>query len=136
MEFQLNYFKSYKMMLWKCYTQNVHFQSNAQNYLNQPSTLCKWRASIVEAGFRQARETRDQNANIRWIIEKARKFQKTLYFCSIDHAKAFDCVDQNKLWKILNEMGIPDHLPASWEICMQVKKQQLELYMEQQTGSK
>ena len=97
-------------MLWKCYTQNVHFQSNAQNYLNQASTLCKWRASIVEAGFRQARETRDQNANIRWIIEKARKFQKTLYFCSIDHAKAFDCVDQNKLWKILKEMGIPDHL--------------------------
>ena len=57
------------------------------------------------------------------------------YFCFIDYAKAFDCVDHNKLWKILKEMGIPDHLPAFWEICMQVRKQQLELDMEQQTGS-
>ena len=59
-----------------------------------------------------------------------------IYFCFIDYAKAFDCVDHNKLWKILKEMGLPDHLPASWEICMQVRKQQLELDMEQQTGSK
>ena len=59
-----------------------------------------------------------------------------LCFCFIDYAKAFDCVDHNKLWKILKEMGIPDHLPASWEICMQVRKQQLELDVEQQTGSK
>ena len=58
-----------------------------------------------------------------------------LYFCFIDYAKAFDCVDHKKLWKILKEMGIPDHLPASWETCMQVRKQQLELDMEQ-TGSK
>ena len=66
----------------------------------------------------------------------AREFQKNIYFCFIDYSKAFDCVDQNKLWKILKEMGIPDHLPASWEICMQVRKQWLELDMEQQTGSK
>ena len=69
-------------------------------------------------------------------MEKAREFQKNIYFCFIDYAKAFDCVDHNKLWKILKEMGIPDHLPASLEICMQVRKQQLELDMEQQTGSK
>ena len=69
--------------------------------------------------------------------KKAREFQKNIYFCFIDYAKAFDCVDHNKLWKILKEMGTPDHLrPASWEICMQVTKQQLELDMEQQTGSK
>ena len=62
----------------------------------------------VQAGFRKGRGTRDQIANIRWIIEKAREFQKNIYFCFIDYAKAFDCVDQ--LWKILKEMGIPDHL--------------------------
>ena len=65
-----------------------------------------------------------------------REFQKNIYFCFIDYAKAFDCVDHNKLWKNLKEMGIPVHLTSSWEIYMQVKKQQLELYMEQQTGSK
>ena len=64
----------------------------------------------VQAGFRKGRGTRDQIANIRWIMEKAREFQKNIYFCFIDHAKAFDCVDHNKLWKILKEMGIPDHL--------------------------
>ena len=64
----------------------------------------------VQAGFRKGRGTRDQIANICWIIEKAREYQKTTYFCFIDHAKAFDCVDQNKLRKILKEMGIPDHL--------------------------
>ena len=62
--------------------------------------------------------------------------KKHTYFCFIDYAKAFDCVDHNKLWKILKEMGIPEHWPSSWEICMQVRKQQLELDMEQQTGSK
>ena len=67
-------------------------------------------------------------------MEKAREFQKNIYFCFIDYAKAFDCVDHNQLWKILKEMGIPDL--TSWEICMQVRKQQLELDMEQQTGSK
>ena len=64
----------------------------------------------MQAGFRKGRGTRDQIANIRWIIEKAREFQKNIYFCFIDYAKAFDCVDHNKLWKILQEMGIPDHL--------------------------
>ena len=63
-----------------------------------------------QAGFRKGRETRDQIANIQWIIEKAREFQKNIYFCFIDYAKAFDCVDHNKLWKILKETGIPDHL--------------------------
>ena len=69
-------------------------------------------------------------------MEKAREFQKNIYFCFIDYAKAFDCVDHNKLWKILQEMGIPDYLTCLLEICMQVRKQQLELDMEQQTGSK
>ena len=64
----------------------------------------------VHAGFRKGRETRDQIANIRWIIEKAREFQINIYFCFINYAQAFDCVDHNKLWKILQEMGIPDHL--------------------------
>ena len=64
----------------------------------------------VQAGFRKGRGTRDQRANIHWIMEKAREFQKNIYFCFIDYAKAFDCVDHNKLWKILKEMVIPDHL--------------------------
>ena len=64
----------------------------------------------VQAGFRKGRGTRDQIANIRWIIKKAREFQKNIYFCFIHYAKAFDCVDHNKLWKILKEMGIPEHL--------------------------
>ena len=66
--------------------------------------------SDVQAGFRKGRGTRDQIASIHWIIEKAREFQKNIYFCFIDYANAFDCVDHNKLWKILKEMGIPDHL--------------------------
>ena len=89
----------------------------------------------VQAGFRKSRGTRDQIVNICWIIQKAREFQKNTCFCFID-AKAFDCVDHNKLWKIPKEMGIPATWPASWETCRQVKKQQLELNMEQQTGSK
>ena len=64
----------------------------------------------VQAGFRKGRGTRDQIANIHWIMEKAREFQKNIYFCFIDYAKVFDCVDYNKLWKIPEEMGIPDHL--------------------------
>ena len=64
----------------------------------------------VQAGFRKGRGTRDQIANIRWIMEKARELQKSIYFCFIDYAKAFDCVEYNKLWKILQEMEIPDHL--------------------------
>ena len=69
-------------------------------------------------------------------MEKARESQKNIYFWFIDYDKAFDSVDHNKLWKILKEMGIPDHQPASWETYMQVRKQELELDMEQQTGSK
>ena len=64
----------------------------------------------VQAGFKKGRETRDQIANILWIIEKAREFQKNIYLCFIDYTKPFDCMDHNKLWKILQEMGIPDHL--------------------------
>ena len=90
----------------------------------------------IQTCFRKGRGTRDQIANICWIIKKAREFQKNIYFCFIDNAKAFDCVDRNKLWNILKEMGILDHLTASWETCMQVRKQQLELDMEQHTGSK
>ena len=83
----------------------------------------------VQAGFRKGRGTRDQIANIRWIMEKAREFQKNIYFYIIDYAKAFDYVDHNKLWKILRDGN-------TREICMQVRKQQWELDMEQQTGSK
>ena len=88
----------------------------------------------VQAGFRKGRGTRDQIANIHWIIEKAREFQKNIYFCFTDYAKAFDCVNHNKLWEIPKEMGIPDHLTyllrnlyASLEVT--------ESDMEQQTGS-
>ena len=104
-------------------------QARLQQYVNRE-------LPVVQAGFRKGRGTRDQIANIRWIMENAREFQKNIYFCFIDYAKAFDCVDHKKLWKILQEIGIPDHLPATWETYMQVRKQQLELDMEQQTGSK
>ena len=90
----------------------------------------------VQAGFRKGRGMRDQIANICWIIEKAREFQKNIYFCFIDYAKAFDFVDHNKLWKILKEMGIPDHLTCLLRNLYAGQVQQLELYMEQQTGSK
>ena len=78
-------------------------QARLQQYMN-----CE--LPHVQADFRKGRGTRDQTANICWIIEKAREFQKNIHFCFIDYAKAFDCVDHNKLWKILKEMGIPDHL--------------------------
>ena len=90
----------------------------------------------VQAGFRKGRGTRDQIAYIHWIIEKARQFQKNIYFCFVDYAKAFDCVDHNKLWKILKEMGIPDHLTCLLRNLYAGQEQQLELDMEQQTGSK
>ena len=79
------------------------FQARLQQYVN-------WKLSDVQAGFRKARGTRHQIANIRWIMEKAREFQQNICFCFINYAKAFDCVDHNKWWKILREMGIPDHL--------------------------
>ena len=90
----------------------------------------------VQAGFRKGSGTRGQIANIRWITEKAREFQKNIYFCFIDYAKAFDCVDHNKLRKIWKRWEYQTTWSASWEICMQVRKQNLELDMEQQTGSK
>ena len=83
----------------------------------------------VQAGFRKSWGTRDQIVNIYWIIKKAREFQKNIYFCFTDYAKAFDCVVHNKLWKILRDDQTT--LPASWEICIEVKKQQLEPDMEQ-----
>ena len=82
--------------------------SNVQNSPSQASAICE--IPDVQAGFRKGRGTRDQISNILWIIEKAREFQKNIYFCFTDYAKAFDCVDHNKPWKILKEMGIPDHL--------------------------
>ena len=90
----------------------------------------------VQVGLRKGRGTRDQIANMRWIIEKAREFQKNVYFCFIDYAKAFDWMDQSKLWKFWKRWEYQTTWPGSWEICMQVKKQQLEMDMEQQTGSK
>ena len=78
-------------------------QARLQQYVNHE-------LPDIQGGFRKGRGTRDQIANIRWIIEKARELQKNIYFCFIDYAKAFDCVDHNKLWKILKEMRIPDHL--------------------------
>ena len=89
----------------------------------------------IQAGFRKGRGTRDQIANIHWIREKAREFQKNIYFCFIDYTKAFECVDHNKLWKILQEIGIPDH-PTCLLRNLYVKKQQLEPDMEQQMGCK
>ena len=103
-------------------------QARLQQYMNRE-------IPDVQTDFRKGRGTRDQIANIRWIIEKAREFQKNIYFCFIDYAKAFDCVDHNKLWKFLKEMGIPEHL-----ICLlrnlYVGQEATELDVEQQTGSK
>ena len=82
-------------------------QAQLQQYVNRE-------LPDVQAGFRKGRGTRDQIANIRWIMEKARQFQKNIYFCLIDFDKVFDCVEHNKLWKILQEMGIPDHLICLW----------------------
>ena len=104
-------------------------QARLQKYVN-----CE--LPNFQDGFRKGRGTRDQIANIYWIIKKAREFQKNIYFCFIDYAKAFDCVYHNKLGEILKKMGIPDHLTCLLRTYMQVRKQQLELDMEQQTGSK
>ena len=104
-------------------------QARLQQYVNHE-------LSDVQAAFRKGRGTRDQIANICWIIEKAREFQKSIYFCFIDCVKAFDCVDHNKLWEILKEMGIPDHLTCLLRNLYAGQEQQLELGMEKQTGSK
>ena len=105
-------------------------QSKLQQYVN-------WEILAVQAGFRKGRGTGDQIVNICWIIEKAREFQKNIYFCFIDYIKAFNCIDQNKLWKIFQEMGIPDHL--TWflrNLDAGKEKQQLEPDIEHQTGPK
>ena len=104
-------------------------QARIQQYMN-----CE--LPDIQAGFRKCRGTRDQIANICWFIETVREFQKNIYFYFIDYAKAFDCVDHHELWKILKGSEYQNTWPASWETCMQVRKQQLELDMEQQTGSK
>ena len=104
-------------------------QARLQQYVN-----CE--LPDVHAGFRKSRGTRGQIANIHWIMEKAREFQKNIYFCFIDYAKAFDCVDTINCGKFLKRWEYQTTWSAFWEICMQVRKQQLELDMEQQTGSK
>ena len=95
-----------------------------------------WELPDVQAGFRKGRGTKDQIANNCWIMEKAREFQKNIYFCFIDHAKAFDVCITINCGKFFKEWEYQITWPVSWEICMQVRKQQLELNMEQQTGSK
>ena len=104
-------------------------QARLQQYMNPelPDT---------QAGFRKSRGTRDQIASIHWIIEKTRGFLKNIYICFIDYAKAFDYVEHNNLWKILKEMGIPDHLTWLLRNLYAGQEEQLELDMEQQTGSK
>ena len=104
-------------------------QAGLQQYTNQEFP-------DVQAGFRKARGTRDQIANIHWIIEKAREFQTNIYFCFIDYTKALTMWITTKKWKILKEMGIPNHLTCLLRNLMQVKKQQLEPDMKKQTGSK
>ena len=104
-------------------------QARLQQYLNHEFP-------DVQAGFRKGRGIRDQISSIRWMFQKAREFQNNINFCFIDYVKAFDCVDHNKLRKILKEIEYQSTWPASWETYMQVRKQQLELDMEQQTGSK
>ena len=103
-------------------------QARIQQYVNREHP-------DVQAGFRKGRETSDQIANIVLITEKAREFQKNIYFCFIDYAKAFDCVDHNNCGKLLKRWEYQTSLPSSWETCMRVKKQQLESYMEQRPGS-
>ena len=90
----------------------------------------------IQGGFRKGRRTRDQIANIHWIIEKAREFQKNIHYCFTDCAKAFDCVDHNQLWKILQQMGIPDHLTCLLRNLYAGQEATVEPDMEQQTGSK
>ena len=102
-------------------------QARLQQYVN-----CE--LPDVQAGFRKGRGTRDWIVNIHWMIEKVKSFQKNIYFWFIDYAKAFDCVDHNQLWEILKRWEYQTILPASWEICMQIKMQQLELGMEQWTS--
>ena len=104
-------------------------QARLQQYVNRE-------LPDVQTGFRKGRGTRDQIVNICWIIKKGRQFQKNIYFCFIEYAKAFDCVDHNKLWKILKEMGIPDHLTCLLRNLYEGQEAKVRTVMEQQTGSK
>ena len=104
-------------------------QARLQQYVNRELL-------DVQSGFRKGRGTRDQMANIRWVIEKAREFQKNVYFCFIDYAKVFDCVDHKNCGKLWKRWGYQTTWPATWETCMKIRKQQLELDMEKQTCSK
>ena len=123
--------------LWYCGTALISHASKVihkilqvrlQQYVNQE-------LPDVQVGFRKGRATRDQVVHICWVMEKPREFKKNIYFCIIDYAKAFYCMDNNKSWKIIKEMGIPDHF-TSWEYCMHIKKQHLEPDMGQRSGSK
>ena len=117
-------------------TTQLHSSHRLVNSPSQASTYMNRELPDVQAEFRKGRGIRDQTANICWIIKKTREFQKNIYFCFIDYAKAFDCVDHNKLKNSSrNRNTRPPDLPSE-KICIQVKKQQLELDMEQQTGSK
>ena len=102
-------------------------QARLQQYMNHE-------LPDAQAGFRKGKGTRDQIANIRWMIEKAREFQKNIYFCFLDYAKTFDCVHHNKLWKVLKEMGIPDHL--TYLLRNLYAAQEATVRTEQQTSSK
>ena len=104
-------------------------QARFQQYMNHE-------LSDVQAGFRKSRGTRDQIANIHWITGKAREYQKNIYSCFIDYTKAFDCVDHNKLWKILKEMGIPDHLICLLRNLYVGEEATVRTDMEQQSASK
>ena len=104
-------------------------QARLQQYMNREL----W---DIQAGFRKGKGTEIKLPTSAGSLKKQESSRKNIYFCFIDYAKPFDCVDHNKMWKILKGMGIPDHLTAFWETCMQVRKQQLELDMEQHTGSK
>ena len=123
---------NYRTIAHISHTSNVMLKilkARLQQYTNQE-------LPDVQAGFKKVRGTKDQIANIHSIIEKARDFQKNIYFCFIDYAKVFDCVDHNKLGKILKETGISDHLTGLLRNLYAGQKQQLELGMEQQTVSK
>ena len=104
-------------------------QARLQQYMNRE-------LPNVPAGFRKGRGSRDQIANMHWIMEKGREFQKSIYFCFIDYVKAFDCVDHNKLWKILKEMGVLDHLTCLLRNLYVGQEATLALGMEEQTCSK
>ena len=105
------------------------FQARLQQYMN-------WELPDVQAVFRKGSGTRDQSAYIHWVIKKGREFQENIYFCFTGYTKAFDCIDHSKLWRILQDMGIPDHLTCLLRNLYAVLKQQLEPDMEQLTGSK